>query len=162
MPKSVFFSFDYDRDIWRVSQVRNSNVVKPRGEEDGFIDSASWEEVKKKDEATIKRWIDNQLEGTSITIVLIGAQTYDSKWVNYEIQTSANRKNKLLGIYIHNIRNNYQQTDYKGKNPFEKFTFTKSDGTKINLSNLVPVYDWVLQDGRSNITKWIDTAFKLN
>lgn len=158
MAKRVFFSFDYDRDIWRVSQVRNSQVVKPDGEEDGFIDSASWEEVKRKGDDAIKNWINKQLNGTSVTIVLIGLETSESKWVKYEIETSANRGNKLLGIYINSVKDSQQRTDLKGKNPFEYFTWTKSDGTKISLASIIPVYDWVLNDGRTNIAQWIDRA----
>ena len=37
-------------------QVRNSWVTKPDREAAGFWDAASWEEVKKGDEA-VKRWI---------------------------------------------------------------------------------------------------------
>ena len=158
MAKSVFFSFDYDRDIWRVSQVRNSQVVKPDGEEDGFIDSVSWEEVKRKGDDAIKSWINRQLNGTSVTIVLIGAKTSESKWVKYEIQASADKGNKLLGIYIHQIKDMRQQTDYKGTNPFESFTLTKRDGTKINLATIIPNYDWVTQDGRNNIAHWIESG----
>ena len=156
MVKSVFFSFDYDRDIWRVSQVRNSQVVKLEGEEDGFIDLASWEEVKRKGDDAIESWIKRQLNGTSVTIVLIGAKTSESKWVKYEIKASADKGNKLLGIYIHQIRDMQQQTDYKGANPFEAFTLTKRDGTKINLATIIPTYDWVTQDGRNSIAHWIE------
>ena len=49
-----------------------------------------------------------------------------------------------------------QQTDYRGANPFEAFTLTKRDGTKINLATIIPTYDWVTQDGRNNIAHWIE------
>ena len=76
MARRVFFSFHYERDIWLASQVRNSWVTKPDREAAEFWDAASWEEVKKKGEEAIKRWIDKQLEGTSVTVVLIGAEIY--------------------------------------------------------------------------------------
>lgn len=47
MARKVFFSFHYERDVWRAAQVRNSWVTKPDRETAGFWDSASWEEVKK-------------------------------------------------------------------------------------------------------------------
>jgi len=47
MARRVFFSFHYERDVWRAGQVRNCWVTKDR-EEAGFWDAASWEEVKKK------------------------------------------------------------------------------------------------------------------
>jgi len=158
MTKRVFFSFDYDRDIWRVSQVRNSQVVRAEDENDGFIDAASWEEVRRKGKDAIQNWIDEQLEGTSVTIVLIGYKTSESEWVKYEIKKSADKGNKLLGIYIHEIKDMNRQTDIKGKNPFENFTLTKRAGTKINLASIIPTYDWVSEDGRNNIAKWIESG----
>lgn len=85
MARRVFFSFHYERDIWRASQIRNSWVTKPDRKTAGFWDAASWEEVKKKGEDAILRWIDNQLNGTSVTVVLIGAETSERKYVGYEI-----------------------------------------------------------------------------
>lgn len=55
MARKVFFSFHYERDVWRAGQVRNSWVTKPDRDTAGFWDSASWEEVKKKGDAAIKK-----------------------------------------------------------------------------------------------------------
>jgi hypothetical protein len=88
MATRVFFSFHYERDIWRASQIRNSWVTKPDREAAGFWDAAAWEEVKKKGEEAIKRWIDKQLGGTSVTVVFIGAETSERKYVQYEINQS--------------------------------------------------------------------------
>lgn len=48
MARKVFFSFHYERDVWRANQMRHSWVTKPNRETAGFIDSAAFEEVKKK------------------------------------------------------------------------------------------------------------------
>jgi len=39
----------------------------------GFIDAANFEKLKKQGDAAIKRWIDDQLKGTSVTVVLVAA-----------------------------------------------------------------------------------------
>jgi hypothetical protein len=96
MARRVFFSFHYERDVWRASQVRNSWVTKPDREAAGFWDAASWEEVKKKGEEAIKAWIREQLKGTSVTVVLIGTETYKRKYVQYEIEQSCQMGNGLL------------------------------------------------------------------
>ena len=75
MARHVFFSFHYERDIWRASQVRNSWVTQPNRESSGFWDAASWEEVKKKGDLEVKKWIRDQMKGTSVTVVLIGTET---------------------------------------------------------------------------------------
>src|SRR5271154_6807247 len=99
MARRVFFSFHYERDGQRASVVRNSWVTK--GDEAGYIDSAAWEEVKGKGDASVKRWIEGQLSGTSVTVVLIGAETSSRNWVRYEIMRSYERGNGMLAIYLH-------------------------------------------------------------
>jgi hypothetical protein len=98
MARKVFFSFHYQRDAWRASQVRNIGVV----EGNASATDNKWEEVKRGGDAAIRRWIDEQLTGRSCTIVLVGAETADRHWVQYEIEKSWNDGNKgLLGIRIH-------------------------------------------------------------
>lgn len=104
MARRVFFSFHYEKDIWRASQVRNSWVTKPDREAAGFWDAASWEEIKKKGDEAVKRWIRDQLNGTSVTVVLIGTETSERRYVQYEIEQSWERNNGLIGVYIHNIK----------------------------------------------------------
>jgi len=107
MVRRVFFSFHYERDVWRANQVRNSWITKPDRDTAGYVDAAAFEEVKKKGEKAVQNWINDQLNGTSVTVVLIGAETSQRQYVTYEIQQSHNRGNGLLGIYIHNLRDNY-------------------------------------------------------
>ena len=156
MARRAFFSFHYERDNWRVGQVRNSWVTKDR-ESAGFWDSAAWEEVKKKGEAAIEKWIDDQLTGTSVTVVLIGAETSERTYVGYEITQSHKKGNGLLGIYIHNMKDMNSRTDTRGTNPFSKWQIDK-DGRKVLLSEIYPTYDWVNDDGRNNMGNWIEAA----
>ncbi|MBI5061336.1 MAG: TIR domain-containing protein [Candidatus Aenigmarchaeota archaeon] len=151
MVRRVFFSFHYEMDVWRAGQVRNSWVTKPDRETAGFFDSAEWEHVKKKGDDAIEKWIDKQLEGTSVTVVLIGNQTYGRKWINYEITSSWKRGNELLGICIHNLKDKNQQTDTQGRNPFEQWTFRRN-GNIVQI----PIYDWLLHDGYNNLGKWVE------
>lgn len=116
MARRVFFSFHYERDVWRASQVRNSWVTKDR-ESAGFWDAASWEAVKKKGTDAIEKWIDNQLNGTSVTVVLIGAETSERTYVGYEIKQSYNKGNGMLGIYIHSMKDQDGKYDFIGKIP---------------------------------------------
>ncbi len=149
MARRVFFSFHYERDIWRASQVRNSWVTKPDREAAGFWDAASWEEVKKMGDDAIKQWINRQLEGTSVTVVLIGYETSTREYVNYEINRSWDRGNGLIGIYIHKLKDQNNEMDYKGDDPF------------INLGYKgIRTYDWILDDGYNNLGEWIESAYQ--
>jgi len=156
MARKTFFSFHFKQDNWRASQVRNSWVTQDR-EAAGFFDSAEWEEVKKKDDSDIKKWIDKQLEDTSVTVVLIGGKTAGRKWIDYEIESSHGKKNGLLGIYIHNKKDSDGNTNNKGRNPFSDWYITRND-EKVYFTELYETYDWVNDDGYNNMGDWIEEA----
>jgi hypothetical protein len=65
----------------------------------------------------------------------------------------------MLGIYIHNMKDVNSKTDTRGANPFANWQIEK-DGRKVLLSEIYPTYDWVNDDGRSNMGSWIETAAK--
>lgn len=148
MARRVFFSFHFERDVWRAGQIRNSWVTKPDRASAGFWDAASWEEVKRKGEEAVKQWIRNEISGTSITAVLIGAETVLRDYVRYEIQHSWDSGNNLLGIYINNMKDRSGLTDIKGANPF----------TTMGYRN-ISVYDWVTDNGYANLGTWVENAY---
>ncbi|HEV7505866.1 MAG TPA: TIR domain-containing protein [Thermoanaerobaculia bacterium] len=148
MARRVFFSFHHQGDILRIGQIRNSWVTKPNQEDAGFVDAADWESIKRQGDLAVKRWIEAQLNGTSVTVVLIGAETASRPWVLYEISESHRKGNGLLGIYIHNCRGLDGSTCHQGVNPF----------TKVSLASVYPVYDWVNDNGYNNMGAWIETA----
>lgn len=116
MARTVFFSFHYQNDIWRVNQIRNlPNIIGSAAA--GFIDASLWEESKHKGDATIQGMIDNALLGTSVTVVFIGSGTAGRKFINYEIQKSIDRGNGLLGIQIHQLEGQDGKADFLGKTP---------------------------------------------
>jgi hypothetical protein len=141
MARKVFFSFAYE-DVVRAMIVRNSGVIQG-DQKAGFIDKADFEQVKKGGDPAIKAWIDEQLKGTTVTAVLVGAQTCSSRWVKYEIEASKKRGNGLLGIDISKIPAFEKTTDRCGQIP---------DG--------YPFYLWNNEKGYENLGKWIEAAAK--
>ena len=109
MARKVFFSFKYYKDVSRAMVVRNSWVTQGK-EAAGFVDAAEFEKIKKGGDPAIKRWIDDQLKGTSVTVVLVGAMTCSSSWVKYEIAKSKEIGNGLLGIDISKIKDLQKNT----------------------------------------------------
>jgi hypothetical protein len=120
MAKRVFFSFDYE-DVadFRANVVRQHWVCKPDREAAGFFDASIWEAAKRTGSTAIKRLINSALEGTSVTCVLIGSQTYARPWVRYEILKSFRRGNSILAVHINPIRGRDQLCKPKGPNPLE-------------------------------------------
>lgn len=157
MVRHVFFSFHYERDHWRASQVRNSWVTQDR-EVAGFVDSAEWEELKQQNDSAIESWIDEQLENTSVTVVLIGSETYGRKWIDYEIEASANRGNGILGVRVHNLKDKDGLRDSKGRNPLSKWYY---EGTNENFTNVWNTRDWKHDNGYDNFGYWVEEAKKI-
>ena len=159
MARCVFFSFHYERDGQRASVVRNSWVTK--GDAAGYVDSADWEKVKGKGkgEAAIKRWIETQLDGTSVTVVLIGPETNSREWVKYEVLRSHERGNGMLAIQIHNIKDWDSKTDTAGTNTFGELG-KNSNGGSIYFWQVYPTYDWVVNNGYANLGTWVEEAAK--
>ncbi|WP_164015241.1 TIR domain-containing protein [Pyxidicoccus trucidator] len=158
MARKVFFSFHYDRDVRRVVQVRNSWVVRPEGEAQPFYDKAEFEEVKKR-AGGIEKWIEEQLNGTSVTVVLFGAETYERPWVRHEIKRSYVLGKGLLAIDIHNVKDPQHGVDVQGKNPLDYLTINQN-GRDVPLSTLYKTYDWVRDNGYANMLSWIEAAAK--
>jgi hypothetical protein len=156
MARRVFFSFHYDLDVWRASQVRNSWVVRPDREYAGrFADAASWEQIQRRGDDAVKRWIDAQLLNTSVTVVLVGAQTASRPFVNYEIEESHKRGNGMLAVKIHSMKNQFGVTSLPGKNPLDNFTLQQRP-----LSMFYQTYDWVLHNGYKYLGDWVEAAAK--
>jgi len=140
MARKVFFSFKY-KDVSRSMVVRNSWVTQGK-ESAGFIDSVEFEKIKKKGDTAIKNWIDKQLKGTSVTVVLVGGKTCSSRWVKYEISKSIERGNGLLGIDISKIKDLQGNISERcGKIP-----------TGYNF------YLWNNDKGYKNMGNWIEEA----
>jgi hypothetical protein len=141
MARRVFFSFEYENDVTRAMVVRKSGLT--RGiETAGFIDAAEFEEIERSGEDAIRRWIHRQLEGTSVTVVLVGSATCTSKWVQYEIEMSKERGNGLLGIDISKIKDlSGMTTERCGQLP---------SGYKFYL--------WNKDDGYVNLGTWVEEA----
>lgn len=142
MARRVFFSFEYG-DVARAMVVRNSWVTKDR-EAAGFIDAAKFEELEDQGDAAVKKWIDGQLRQTSVTAVLVGADTCSSKWVKYEIAQSIEKGNGLLGIDVSQIKELRGRTSTRcGRIP-TGYTF----------------YLWNKDKGYRNLGSWIEIAAK--
>jgi len=157
MTRKVFFSFHYERDAWRAGQVRNSGITKNVS---GFIDSANWEKVERSGDDAIKKWIKGQLDGTSVTVVLIGAETNTRRWVKNELNMSWVRNNGILGIYIHQIKDQRGLTDKKGKNHFGPIFKKEPDDGKQLFWQRFKTYDWVTNNGYQNFDSWVEYAAK--
>lgn len=156
MARRAFYSFHYQPDNFRAGQVRNMGVIEgnaPASDND-------WEAVKKGGDAAIQKWIDDQLYGKSVAIVLIGSGTAGRKWIDYEIKAAWNAGKGVMGVYIHNLKDSDGKQSYQGANPFSGFNVS---GT--SLSSIVKAYAPPYSDSKQvygyikdNLATWIEEA----
>lgn len=142
MARRTFFSFYYDDDVWRASNVRNSGALKP--EEIEFIDASLWEKAETEGDAAIKKLIDGALANSSVTCVLIGANTASRRWVKYEISETIRVGHGLFGVHIYRIKDKDGKESTQGANPLPA-------GHKTYL--------WNKDKGAENLGKWADAAY---
>lgn len=137
--RRVFYSFHYKPDVVRASQVRQIGAI----EGNKSATDNEWEKITgDKDEATkdkaIKKWIADQLEGRTCTVVLVGTNTANRKWINHEIVKSWNDGMGVVGIYIHGLKNFEGEISTQGENPFDYITFGQP---RKKLSSVVKCYN---------------------
>jgi hypothetical protein len=137
----VFFSFHYEEDVWRASNVRNAAKVEAVAPF-GWSDASIWEEAKLKGDAEIRRVIVTGLKDTSVTAVLVGSETASRSWVTYEIEKSIERGIGILGVRIQAIKDQNGRRSRRGRTP-----------TALRLGNC-RLHDW----NRSGFGRWVEHA----
>ena len=153
MPRTVFFSFHYQRDIMRVQIVKNHYVTKGNYTAAGYFDGSLEEKAKKEGDDIVKRLINTGLQGSSVTCVLIGAETYTRRWVDYEIFKSIELGMGVFGIHIHQIPDARKALELSrgiddfGPNPFSFLGY----GTRDN--KMIPKIKYT--------NSWMDAPFQV-
>ncbi|MGD9839376.1 MAG: TIR domain-containing protein [Afipia sp.] len=134
MARNCFYSFHFKPDNARAGQVRNIGVI----EGNQPVSDNDWETVTKGGDDAIKKWIAGQMSGKTCAVVLIGTNTANRKWINYEIIKAWDDGLGVVGINIHGLKDLNSQTSTLGANPFDSITHGPS---KKKLSAIVKRYD---------------------
>lgn len=136
MARKCFFSFHYEPDNWRAAMVRQIGSI----EGNHLASDNDWETIahEPNHEDRIEKWISEQLNGRTCTVVLVGSGTAKRKWINHEIIKSWNNGLGVVGIRIHGLKNRIGETSAMGKNPFDHIIHGPS---KKPLSSLVKCYN---------------------
>lgn len=157
MPKSVFYSFHYDRDHWRVQTVQKIGKIEGKP----ALNAQDWETVRRQSKDAIERWIDQQMKYKNAVVVLVGAETSTRHFVDYEIRKAWNDRRPLVGVRIHGLKDQNGDQDPPGSNPFASVKLTSGRF----LSEFVTLHDPVGTTSQQiyasisdNIEAWVDRA----
>jgi hypothetical protein len=157
--KQVFYSFHYQRDAVRVQQILNNGAFAHQE----IPTSQQWEELGRRGDAAIARWIDEQMVDKDAVVVLVGAETSTRPWVKYEITKAWNERVPLVGVRVHGLADSRTGRDSDGASPFRQIRMT--DGRTI--ADYVKLHDPVGSTGfevyasiTENLEGWIDAAYR--
>ena len=157
MARKVFFSFHYNNDLWKAIQIRNNWIVRNERQASGFAELTHFEQLRQDNDDAVAKWIDEQLQGTTVTVLLIGPYTANQEYIKYQLQRSYARGNGMVGIYVHNMKDKNGIVDKKGS-PQPGEIGKDRLNTPVHFNSNYKIYDWIEDDGYRNIAKWIEAA----
>ena len=162
--RRVFYSFHYDHDVWRTQQIRNAGAL----EGNTPVTANAWEEVKRGGDRAIRNWIDGQLITRSCLVVLIGTYTAERRWVNYEIDRAWELGKGVVGVRIHQLKDQEGLQSSQGNTPFVEHSVTSPDGYLFNMSSVVKDYIVESYDSQivynsivDNLESWVEEAMNI-
>jgi hypothetical protein len=97
MARRVFISYQH-KDRMRA---KGFNLLRWNKNVDlEFVGKHLLDPVDSNNESYISTKVQEQLKGTSVTVVLLGKETAQSTWVQWEIEQSLEKKNGILAIKL--------------------------------------------------------------
>ena len=147
--RKIFPSYDWD-DAWLVNQIINLPEILGH-ETIGFAKGVPNEEIK-QDDNKIRKWIEENMEKCSCLILFCGENTYESKWVKYEIELARKLRKGRFIIYLNGLKRKDGTICEKGIDPYEYHNLYSSSGYVIKK------YNWDSDNGIDNINDWIEDA----
>jgi hypothetical protein len=97
--KRVFISFRHEDK----PQVNGLRLLAANGKFDiEFYDESLSVPIKSENAIYIKRVIKQKIDRTSVTVCMVSALTHTSEWVNWELETSFAKGNKIICMGLKN------------------------------------------------------------
>jgi hypothetical protein len=140
--RKVYFAFRF-QDIMRVNNVRKAWCITHPSSEGmrSFYDRSIWGKCKSREDATLMTLMRGGVEHSSAICVLVGTNTWQSRWVKYEIARSVIDGRGLLAVHINGLPHVDRGTaDAGGYNPLHCVGIYHAAGGRYYLyENMVEV-----------------------
>ena len=146
---ALFLCFSFPVHLDRAARVHGRWTRSLRQSSYSF-DKNAWRCAYDSGEDGFQRFLDWCVGQSSTTAVLFDENPRQDFWVEYAIEASLERDNRLLAIDLSTGTDESPcgRTEALSSNPLALF----------DLQDLVPTYHWDRDGGRSNITSWIEKA----
>jgi hypothetical protein len=150
-------------EIWRLEVGRIGSPKHKRQHMDSqSLEPNRWEKLVAQGPDAVKQWINTEMKHKSCVIVLIGSETADRDWINYEIKKGWSDGKGVFGVYIHNMKGADKKQSRMGLNPFD---FISLGGRR--MSEIVQAYNPPFNESkevydhiRGSLDSWIEEAIK--
>jgi MTH538 TIR-like domain (DUF1863) len=119
--RKVYFAFRF-RDVMRVNNVRQAGKIGYDEEKNPreFYDRSIWKQREITDPEGLKRLMREGVEHSSVVCVLTGSDTWESRWVKYEIARAVIDDKGLLNVHINGLSHHKTLSSHlPGLNPLE-------------------------------------------
>jgi MTH538 TIR-like domain (DUF1863) len=141
--RKVYFAFTFN-DIMRVNNVRQRGKIGPAKESRNartFYDRSIWERRSIKNDEGLKNLMRNGVKFSSAVCVLFGTDTWDSRWVKYEIARAVVDGRGLFSVHINNLNHHIRRApDHPGYNPLHLMgVYKKANGLFYICENRVVI-----------------------
>jgi hypothetical protein len=155
MTRKVFFSFHYLNDVQRSQVVKKSQFLKDK-ELAGFFDGSAMEEAKKKDAASLRKFLRDEMAGSSVVCVLVGEDTANRRWVRFEILQGLIEQKGIVGVRVHTIAGFDKKSSKAGPNPFDLLgVYTKDSAVYVvERASLTDKWTYTTDFGQTALPKW--------
>jgi hypothetical protein len=137
--RKVYFAFRH-RDIMRVNNVRKAwCIAHPnRTTHRSFYDRSIWDRSAAKTDEGLKDLMRRGVEFSSVVCVLVGTDTWWSRWVRYEIARSVVDERGLLSVHINGLNHvSTQQPSPRGYSPLHCLGIYHSPDNRYFLAQKV-------------------------
>ncbi len=139
--RMTYFAFDFD-DLMRVNNVRQTGKIGFRvipGSR-GFLDRSVREASKAFTDRGLKEMMQRASNFSSVACVLIGSNTWFSRWVRYEIALAIINQRGLLAVDLNSIKHHVRRApDPLGLNPLSLMGLRKDGDGSWHLVERKPV-----------------------
>jgi hypothetical protein len=150
--RKVYFAFRF-ADIMRVNNVRQSGKIgmdeqkNPRD----FYDRSQWEKKSMYDPESLKSLMRGAVHHSSVVCVLVGTDSWQGRWLKYEIARAVIDEKGLLSVGINGLPHvDTRLPDNPGLNPLSIMGVYEGDNGRTYLAeqqlkqtSINPVrYDW--------------------
>jgi len=135
LKRKVYFAFDFD-DLMRTNNVRQAwKIHHPSSALNrSFYDRSIWDSRNIKNDEDLKGLMRGAIKYSSAVCVLVGTDTWRSRWVKYEISRAVVGERGLLAVHINSLNHIERRApDPLGFNPLEVMGIFRSPSDRFFL-----------------------------